>query len=113
MDIECEPVRAFSFFNVFLIIVLQINIFEGSHQVNFTLGEMEQEMETSGIIIAPPIQGEWAIYNPPGHPELAYDFIAVDSNKSPYLAGGIVRYLISFISVENTFTWDRTFKKLL
>lgn len=63
-------------------------------------------MKTSEIIGAP-IRGEWAIYNPPGHPELAYDFLAVDKNKSPYIKGSFARHLFSFISVESTYTWSK------
>jgi hypothetical protein len=63
-------------------------------------------METSKIIESP-IRGEWAIFNPPGHPKLAYDFLAVDKNKSPYLNGSFARHLFSFISVESTYTWSK------
>jgi len=38
-------------------------------------------MAAAEIIIAPPLSGEWAIFNPPGHPPLAFDFLAVDEKK--------------------------------
>lgn len=64
-------------------------------------------MHAQESVIAPPIQGYWAIYNPPGHPVLAFDFLAVDERKSLYNKGGFLRHLISFISVEDTYTWSR------
>ena len=63
-------------------------------------------MNSENIIIEPPVKGEWAIFNPPGHPKLAFDLLAVDKNKSPYKKGGLLRHLVSFISVENTYTWS-------
>ena len=44
-------------------------------------------MYAQEIVIAQPIQGYWAIYNPPGHPVLAFDFLAVDERKSLYSKG--------------------------
>jgi len=64
-------------------------------------------MLTQEIVIEPPIQGYWAIYNPPGHPVLAFDFLAVDERKSLYNKGGFLRHMLSFISVEDTYTWSR------
>jgi hypothetical protein len=57
------------------------------------------------IVLGPPVRGCWAIYNPPGHPALAFDFLAVDNNKSLYKQGGFLRHLTRFISVEDTYTW--------
>lgn len=62
-------------------------------------------MQSQKLVIAPPVRGQWAIYNPPGHPSLAYDFLAVDENKSLYRKGSFLRHLISFIPVEDTLTW--------
>lgn len=64
-------------------------------------------MDTTECIITPPLRGQWAIYNPPGHPKLAFDFLAVDDNKSPYSRGSLIRHLVSFISVMDTFTWSK------
>lgn len=63
-------------------------------------------MNAQHIVIEPPIKGNWAIYNPPGHPVQAYDFLAVDENKSLYKKGSFLRHLVSFISVEDTFAWS-------
>jgi len=63
-------------------------------------------MNPENIIIESPVKGDWAIFNPPGHPKLAFDFLAVDENKSPYKRGGLIRHLVSFISVEDTYTWS-------
>lgn len=64
-------------------------------------------MSSPDVVIDPPVRGYWAIYNPPGHPVLAYDFLAVDADKSLYNRGNFLRHLVSFISVEDTFTWSR------
>ena len=64
-------------------------------------------MHTDDIVISPPVRGCWVIYNPPGHPELAFDFLAEDERESLYCKGGFVRHLFSFIPVEDTFTWSR------
>lgn len=59
------------------------------------------------VEVSSPIKGEWAIFNPPGHPELAFDFLAVNSNKSPYSRFGFTKHLVSFITVEDTYTWSK------
>lgn len=64
-------------------------------------------MPRQELVIAPPIRGQWVIYNPPGHPNLAFDFLAVDESKSLYRKGNFLRHLLSFISVEDTFTWSQ------
>ena len=63
-------------------------------------------VNTESIVIESPVKGEWAIFNPPSHPKLAFDFLAVDENKSPYKIGGLLRHLFSFVSVEHTYTWS-------
>ena len=63
-------------------------------------------MQSPEVIIAPPILCEWAIYNPPWHPSLAFDFLAVDKNKSLYSKGNFLKHLISFIPVDDTLTWS-------
>jgi hypothetical protein len=64
-------------------------------------------MGSMDIVIAPPVRGHWVIYNPPGHPVLAFDLLAEDDNRSLYNEGNFLKHLISFISVEHTFTWSR------
>lgn len=63
-------------------------------------------MSDEELVIEPPIKGHWAIYNPPGHPPLAFDFLAVDEHKSLYRKGHFLRHLVSFIPVEDTYTWS-------
>lgn len=63
-------------------------------------------MNTQPVVIDPPVKGNWTIYNPPGHPAQAYDFLAVDENKSLYKKGSFLRHLVSFISVEDTYAWS-------
>jgi len=64
-------------------------------------------MQPQELVIAPPIRGYWAIYNPPGHPPLAYDFLGVDERKPLYNKGNFLRHLVSFIPVEDTWAWSR------
>jgi hypothetical protein len=60
------------------------------------------------VVIQSPLKGEWAIFNPPGHPPLAYDFLAVNPDKSPYFSGGLWSNLFSFRSVDNARAWAQT-----
>jgi len=62
-------------------------------------------MPAQDIVIGPPVRGRWAIYNPPGHPVLAFDFLAEDENKSLYRKGSFLKHLFTFITVEDTITW--------
>ncbi|TKB79994.1 MAG: M23 family metallopeptidase [Nitrospira sp.] len=59
------------------------------------------------ISLHPPVYGQWAIFNPPGHPKLAYDFLTVDDGKSPYKGTSLFRHLVSTISVESTLAWNQ------
>ena len=54
------------------------------------------------VLIQAPIRGEWAIFNPPGHPTLAFDLLAVDERKNPYKNTSLARHVFSQITVENT-----------
>ncbi|MGV6818414.1 MAG: M23 family metallopeptidase [Thiotrichales bacterium] len=63
-------------------------------------------MKKESIVIESPVKGGWAIFNPPGHPKLAFDLLAVDEKKSPYKKGGILKHLVWTISVEDTYTWS-------
>jgi len=59
------------------------------------------------IVLSPPVHGQWAIFNPPGHPKLAYDFLAVDDRKSPYQGASLFRHIVSTLSVEATLAWNQ------
>lgn len=58
------------------------------------------------VIVNPPLRGQWSIFNPPGHPPLAFDFLAVDERRNPYRNASLVRHIFARISVENTLAWD-------
>ena len=45
--------------------------------------------------------------NPPGHPELAYDFLAVDEKRQPYPAKYLLPHLFTRISVTNIYAWSQ------
>ena len=57
-------------------------------------------------VFDPPVRGQWAIFNPPGHPKLAFDFLAVDDEKSPYQGVGLLTHLFSTVSVTATRAWN-------
>ena len=63
-------------------------------------------MHTQDIVIDPPVKGNWVIYNPPGHPVLAFDFLAENEKNSLYCKGSFLKHLVSFISVNDTYTWS-------
>lgn len=64
-------------------------------------------MDNKNIVIGAPVSGQWAIMNPPWHPQMAYDFLAVDDRKNPYRRGYLLRHLLSPISVTNTLAWSQ------
>jgi murein DD-endopeptidase MepM/ murein hydrolase activator NlpD len=55
----------------------------------------------------PPVRGQWAIMNPPGHAKLAFDFLAVDDQRSPYNGVSLLRHIFSTISVDSTLAWGK------
>jgi hypothetical protein len=59
------------------------------------------------LVLNSPVRGQWAIMNPPGHAQLAFDFLAVDDHKSPYTGVGLSRHLFSTIPVEATLAWNK------
>jgi len=68
---------------------------------------MTPEAASHETVIAPPVSGYWAVYNPPGHPPLAFDLLAVDARKSLYRTGNFLRHLVTVIPVEATYTWGK------
>src|SRR4030067_81397 len=59
------------------------------------------------LALNPPVRGQWAILNPPGHAKLAFDFLAVDDERSPYKGVSLLRHIFSTISVEATLAWNK------
>lgn len=57
------------------------------------------------IVIDPPVRGQWAIMNPPGHPEMAFDFLAVNDKKLPYRGIDMVLHFLATIPVTATYAW--------
>lgn len=64
-------------------------------------------MNNTGIVIGPPLQGEWAILNPPGHPKLAFDFLATKGKKLPYRGATFLRHVFGSIPVDDTYAWGQ------
>jgi hypothetical protein len=64
-------------------------------------------MSETELLIDPPLKGEWAILNPPGHPKLAFDFLATRGSRFPYRGTTFLRHLLSSISVEATYAWGQ------
>lgn len=54
-----------------------------------------------------PVHGQWAILNPPGHAKFAFDFLAVDDQRSPYNGVSLLRHIFSTISVDTTLAWSK------
>lgn len=59
------------------------------------------------LALNPPVRGQWAILNPPGHAKLAFDFLAVDDRRSPYNGVSLLRHIFSPISVDATLAWGK------
>ena len=64
-------------------------------------------MNTVDIVIEAPLRGEWAILNPPGHPRLAFDFLATKGRKLPYSATAFLRHMLASIPVDATYAWKQ------
>ncbi len=62
-------------------------------------------MDNTDIIIESPVKGEWAIMNPPGHPKLAFDFLATKGKKLPYRGAIFFRHVFGSIPVDVTYAW--------
>lgn len=74
--------------------------------VSAALGLTPQPMSTP-TVIKPPVAGEWGIFNPPGHPPLAFDFLAVQGRRNPYRNASLLRHLLGRITVEDTHAWGK------
>lgn len=59
------------------------------------------------ITLTPPLKGEWAVLNPPGHPAVALDFLAVNERKLPYERKRILSHIFGRIPVSRTYAWDQ------
>ena len=66
-----------------------------------------QELNSTDVVVDPPLRGEWAILNPPGHPKLAFDFLATKGKKLPYPGSLLLRHLFGSISVKATYAWGQ------
>jgi murein DD-endopeptidase MepM/ murein hydrolase activator NlpD len=64
-------------------------------------------MTLTDIVLDSPVRGEWAIMNPPGHPKLAFDFLATSGRKLPYRGVDFLRHLLASIPVEATYAWGQ------
>jgi len=64
-------------------------------------------MNVREVVIDAPLKGEWAILNPPGHPGMAFDFLATRGRKFPYPASLFPKHLLLSISVTDTYAWKQ------
>lgn len=64
-------------------------------------------MGKNNVVIGSPVRGQWAVMNPPGHPQMAYDFLAIDDRKNPYRRAYFLRHLLSPVSVTNMLAWSQ------
>jgi len=58
------------------------------------------------VEIDSPVKGTWAFMNPPGHPPLAKDFLAVGKSGYPYSIWSLFAHIFFRLKVEKTFTWQ-------
>ena len=70
----------------------------------FLLGTIKMN---APLVLNPPVRGQWAILNPPGHAKLAYDFLAVDDRRSPYNGVSLLRHIVTTLPVDITFAWNQ------
>jgi len=59
------------------------------------------------LTIDPPVRGEWAILNPPGHSPLACDLLMTAGGKSPYPVPTLVRHLFGTIPATAAYAWGQ------
>jgi len=57
------------------------------------------------VVVDPPLRGEWAILNPPGHPRLAFDFLATKGTRLPYPGSAVLPHIFGSIAVATTYAW--------
>jgi len=62
-------------------------------------------MSNTSSVIEAPVRGQWAIMNPPGHSNLAFDFIAVDETKWIYKKNCFLPHIFMTIPVLETYAW--------
>jgi len=65
------------------------------------------KMVSRNIVIESPVKGQWAIMNPPGHAELAFDFLAVNDRKLPYRGRDMLLHFLGTIPVTATYAWSQ------
>jgi hypothetical protein len=64
-------------------------------------------MSNTSIVVEAPVRGQWAIMNPPGHSNLAFDFIAVDETKWVYKKTCFLQHIVMTIPVVETYAWSQ------
>ena len=58
-------------------------------------------------ILTPPVRGEWAVMNPPGHPVNAFDLLAVDRLGVPYPAFRLWGHVFGQLDASRTYAWEQ------
>ena len=61
--------------------------------------------DIKAVVCDPPLKGEWAILNPPGHPRLAFDFLATKGTRLPYPGAAVLPHVLGSIAVATTYAW--------
>jgi hypothetical protein len=59
------------------------------------------------IVVESPVKGQWAILNPPGHSDMAFDFVAVDDTKWVYKKTCLLPHIFTTIPVAETYSWSQ------
>jgi murein DD-endopeptidase MepM/ murein hydrolase activator NlpD len=54
-----------------------------------------------------PLRGEWRVFQPPGHPREAFDFVAVDATRRRYVSGSWLAFLLGAGPITDWYGWSQ------
>ena len=57
--------------------------------------------------LGPPVEGQWLVLNPPGHPRYAFDLVAIDEASGRYSTRRLAGLLAGRASVDDIHGWSR------
>lgn len=64
-------------------------------------------MEPTPIIVDSPLQGEWKLFDSPGHRPYAFDFMQMDDKRKSSHNSGKLQFFVSRISSSRFFCWNK------
>jgi hypothetical protein len=60
----------------------------------------------AGIVISPPLDGEWRFLRPPGHHPFAFDFVKTGARKRAQHPGTQLKFYLSRVASRDFYCWD-------